>query len=113
MKERGNAPATVVSQTDHAWHFIRWCHAREVRDPSCDALFLTGYGDGFSAGAVGHLVRRYLDAIGMHCRGGTHLLRSFLENPAPAGHPPARQFDKCRYAERRLGAAPTRGATAG
>ena len=33
MKERGNAPATVVSQTDHAWHFIRWCHASEVRDP--------------------------------------------------------------------------------
>lgn len=45
------------------------------KDPTCDALFLTGYGDGFSAGAVGQLVRRYLDAIGMHCRGGTHLLR--------------------------------------
>jgi integrase/recombinase XerD len=41
----------------------------------CEALFLTGYGDGFSAGSIGHLVRHYLDATGMHCRGGTHLLR--------------------------------------
>lgn len=42
---------------------------------SCEALFLTGYGDAFSAGSIGHLVRHYLDATGMHCRGGTHLLR--------------------------------------
>ena len=45
------------------------------KDPSCDALFLTGYGEGFSVGYVGHLVRRYLDAIGMPSRGGCHLLR--------------------------------------
>ena len=45
------------------------------KDSSSEALFLTGYGDGFSLGAIGHLVRRYLDAIGMPYRGGCHLLR--------------------------------------
>ncbi len=34
MEERGNSPATVVMQTGHARSFIRWCHGREVRDPS-------------------------------------------------------------------------------
>jgi len=45
------------------------------KEPSSDALFLTGYGEGFSLGSIGHLVRRYLDAIGMPGRGGCHLLR--------------------------------------
>ena len=31
---RGNSRATVVCQTDHARHFIRWCHDREIKDPS-------------------------------------------------------------------------------
>ena len=44
-------------------------------EPTSDSLFLTGYGDGFSAGSFGHLVRRYLDAIGMNSQGGCHLLR--------------------------------------
>jgi ribosome modulation factor len=34
MEERGNSRATVVAQTDHARNFIRWCHDREVKDPS-------------------------------------------------------------------------------
>ncbi|MCX6877686.1 MAG: hypothetical protein NTW21_28330 [Verrucomicrobia bacterium] len=34
MEERGNSRVTVVCQTDHARHFIRWCHDREVNDPS-------------------------------------------------------------------------------
>jgi ribosome modulation factor len=34
MEERGNSPATVVMQTGHARSFIRWCHGREIRDPS-------------------------------------------------------------------------------
>lgn len=44
-------------------------------DSTTDVLFLTGYGDGFSAGWLGLLVRRYLNAIGMHAQGGCHLLR--------------------------------------
>lgn len=43
-------------------------------DPS-GALFLTGYGDGFSPGYLGHLVRDYLDQIGLTLHGGPHLLR--------------------------------------
>jgi integrase/recombinase XerD len=38
-------------------------------------LFVTGYGDAFSAGSIGHLVRRYLDKIGVTISGGPHLLR--------------------------------------
>jgi integrase/recombinase XerD len=38
-------------------------------------LFVTGYGDAFSAGGLGHLVRRYLDQIGVTIVGGPHLLR--------------------------------------
>jgi hypothetical protein len=65
MKERGNAPATVVSQTDHAWHFIRWCHASEVRDPSW-----------ISAG----LVHAWLDAVeSIVTRWGTPLSRNSLD----------------------------------
>ncbi len=45
------------------------------KDPNCEVLFLTGYGEGFSLGSIGHVVRRYLDAIGMPCHGGCHLLR--------------------------------------
>jgi hypothetical protein len=83
MKERGNAPATVVSQTDnawhfirwchawhfirwcHAWHFIRWCHASEVRDPSW-----------ISAGRV----HAWLDAVeSIVTRWGTPLSRNSLD----------------------------------
>lgn len=45
-----------------------------TEDPSA-ALFLTGYGDGFSPGSLGNLVREYLDQIGLTLHGGPHLLR--------------------------------------
>jgi integrase/recombinase XerD len=38
-------------------------------------LFLTSYGDGFSAAAWGQIVRRYLTAAGVKTKGGPHLLR--------------------------------------
>lgn len=40
-----------------------------------EALFLTGYGEGFSTGAIGAVVRRHLDAAGLQCHGGCHLMR--------------------------------------
>ena len=40
-----------------------------------EMLFLTSYGDGFSAGAWGHVVRHYLSAVGVTAKGGPHLLR--------------------------------------
>lgn len=43
--------------------------------PTSDALFLTGFGDGFSAGSLGHLTRHYFDVIGLESPGGCHLLR--------------------------------------
>lgn len=42
--------------------------------PSPD-LFLTAYGDGFSAAGWGQIVRKYLTAAGVKTRGGPHLLR--------------------------------------
>lgn len=41
----------------------------------CEEMFLTGYGGGFSAGAWGQSVRRYLTKAGICTRGGPHLLR--------------------------------------
>lgn len=42
---------------------------------TCESLFLTGYSEGFAVTTAGQLVRRYLDAAGLKCRGGSHLLR--------------------------------------
>ncbi|BDS08275.1 tyrosine recombinase XerD [Oceaniferula spumae] len=44
-------------------------------DEPSDVLFLTSYGDGFSAGAWGHAVRQYLTKSGVTVKGGPHLLR--------------------------------------
>jgi integrase/recombinase XerD len=44
-------------------------------DAPSPMMFLTSYGDGFSAGAWGNVVRRYLTKAGIHVRGGPHLLR--------------------------------------
>jgi integrase/recombinase XerD len=38
-------------------------------------MFLTAYGDGFSAGAWSQIVRHYLNSAGIVARGGPHLLR--------------------------------------
>jgi integrase/recombinase XerD len=38
-------------------------------------MFLTAYGDGFLAGALSQIVRRYLTSAGIVARGGPHLLR--------------------------------------
>ena len=38
-------------------------------------MFLTSYGDGFSSGGRGQVVRRYLTQAGVGMRGGPHLLR--------------------------------------
>ncbi|MCB1131813.1 MAG: tyrosine-type recombinase/integrase [Verrucomicrobiae bacterium] len=40
-----------------------------------DYLFLTSYGDRFSTGFLGKVVRNYLDVIGLRMPGGCHLLR--------------------------------------
>jgi integrase/recombinase XerD len=42
--------------------------------PSAE-LFLTAYGDGFSAMGWGQAVRKYLTTAVVTCRGGPHLLR--------------------------------------
>lgn len=41
----------------------------------CDYLFLSAYGDRFSAGFLGKVVRQYLNIIGLRMPGGCHLLR--------------------------------------
>ncbi len=41
----------------------------------CAMMFLTAYGDGFSAGAWSQIVRHYLNSAGILARGGPHLLR--------------------------------------
>jgi integrase/recombinase XerD len=46
-----------------------------VPGAASEAMFLTGYGDGFSPCSWGHVVRRYLTAAGVIARGGPHLLR--------------------------------------
>jgi integrase/recombinase XerD len=46
-----------------------------VADAPCDDLFLTSYGDRFSLGSAGHLVRKYLDETGFKRKGACHLLR--------------------------------------
>lgn len=46
-----------------------------VAEEPSDAVFLTCYGDPFSSGCVGQLVRGYLDAIGVSMPGSCHLLR--------------------------------------
>lgn len=38
-------------------------------------LFVTGYGDSFAPGSLGHLVRRYLTQAGVTTKGSCHLLR--------------------------------------
>ncbi len=38
-------------------------------------LFVTGYGDAFSPGSLGHMIREYLDRIGFQQPGACHLLR--------------------------------------
>ena len=40
-----------------------------------DHLFVTGYGDAFSLGGLGHLVKRYLNAANIKVEGSCHLLR--------------------------------------
>ncbi|MEP2776149.1 MAG: tyrosine-type recombinase/integrase [Luteolibacter sp.] len=39
------------------------------------SMFLTSYGDGFSAGGWGQVVRRYLNKAEVNVKGGPHLLR--------------------------------------
>ncbi len=46
-----------------------------VPDAPCADLFLTAYGDGFSASSWGQVVRRHLTAAGVLAKGGPHLLR--------------------------------------
>ena len=46
-----------------------------VPDAPAAELFLTAYGDGFSALGWGQAVRKYLTRAGVKCRGGPHLLR--------------------------------------
>ena len=46
-----------------------------VPDAPAAELFLTAYGDGFSAMGWGQAVRKYLTRAGVKCRGGPHLLR--------------------------------------
>lgn len=46
-----------------------------VPEAPTTVMFLTSYGDGFSAGGWGQVVRRYLDKAGVKSRGGPHLLR--------------------------------------
>jgi len=41
----------------------------------CDYLFLSAYGDRFSAGYLGQIVRNYMSAIGLKMQGSCHLLR--------------------------------------
>lgn len=46
-----------------------------VPEAPSDYLFLTGYGDRFSPGSLGHIVRHYLDRIEFKMGGACHLLR--------------------------------------
>jgi integrase/recombinase XerD len=41
----------------------------------CDYVFVTAYGDGFCAGYLGQIVRKYMSAIGLNMQGSCHLLR--------------------------------------
>lgn len=43
--------------------------------PASDALFLTGYGERFATGSLGHLVKKWLKAAGIHRKGSCHFLR--------------------------------------
>ena len=47
----------------------------EAQVPNTQALFLTGYGDRFAIGSVGHLVKKWLRAAGIRQIGCSHLLR--------------------------------------
>lgn len=47
----------------------------ELPEGPSPALFLTSYGDAFSPGSWGHIVRRYYNSAGLQTRGGPHLLR--------------------------------------
>lgn len=57
------------------------CYLERARprlaDPEAgsQALFLTGFGQGFHSTSLGQLVRRYLDKAGLRMRGGCHMLR--------------------------------------
>lgn len=56
-------------------------------DPAENALFLTGYGQAFSPGSLGNLIKKLMTAAGIHRPGSTHLLRHtcathMLENGA-------------------------------
>lgn len=60
---------------------LHWCgrYLDEVRPllevaGGGDALFLTGYGEGFHPNALGYLISKYLRAAGIE-KGGAHLLR--------------------------------------
>jgi integrase/recombinase XerD len=43
-------------------------------EPDCP-LFVTGYGDAFSPGSIGHMIRDYLNRMGFKRPGACHLLR--------------------------------------
>ena len=69
----------IVPLGEQACH---WLHRylMEVRplllvDPHTTALFLTGYGDRFSSGYMGTLVRKMMDQAGIPKGGSCHLLR--------------------------------------
>lgn len=41
----------------------------------CDYVFVSAYGDKFSTGYLGQLVRKYMDQVGLKVHGSCHLLR--------------------------------------
>lgn len=76
---KGGKPRLVPAGS-RAFNWIRE-YLREARPQLADAsepdsrLFVTGYGDGFSPGGLGHLVRHYLDLAGLEHPGACHLFR--------------------------------------
>jgi len=46
-----------------------------LEEAPCDYVFLTSFGDRWSVGSLGQVVRKYLDQIGLKMTGSCHLLR--------------------------------------
>ncbi|MGH7995554.1 MAG: site-specific tyrosine recombinase XerC [Opitutaceae bacterium] len=81
----------VVPVGEHAWHWVERylseCRPRLEVSAREYALFLTGYGERFSAGSLGNWVRVTMKAAGIDRTGSCHLLRHscathMLENGA-------------------------------
>lgn len=73
----GKSRLVPISHNALKWLDKYQIHAREklLHHSNEQALFISGYGEAFSPGAMGNLIKKMMKEAGIHREGSTHLLR--------------------------------------